>query len=303
MATSADELSVKIDNLNLVSHAEPIMICDAWYGFPTQKRPRKERVLAVAKQIYNFASWRSDYMKQKRVKIGAAQVYVIGKVDDVEAIKERFEQLVAGVKSKKDDAVDDVDDAGDADDSCLSVIQCSFLPGKTLEDLSKELWACDPKKTHHETTTAVERIAYLSPDANEKLSTSQLPPRIVVVGMLVDRKVQPNRSKLRAESLGRPTANDAELQGSSSHMDEIVPMQLPLDSLNVSDLSDDEPLNIDTVMEMMQRWWINSNDGGGSSEDKMKMFFRDAAARALLTHRQRHPNRTLHGGASSGAVT
>ena len=111
----------------------------------------------------------------------------------------------------------------------------------------------------------------------------------VVVGMLVDRKVQPNRSKSRAESI---QINDEEQTMS------IKPKQLPLNALNVSDFSQDEPLNIDTVMEMMERWWINAKYRDGSSESKRILHFRDAAARSLLTHRQRHPNRTIHGGSS-----
>mmetsp|Transcript_27797 Transcript_27797/g.31858 ORF Transcript_27797/g.31858 Transcript_27797/m.31858 type:complete len:189 (-) Transcript_27797:58-624(-) len=182
--------------------------------------------------------------------------------------------------------------------------------------------------------------------------------------MLVDRKVQVNRSKSRAESVSngpRIVLHQQEMQGQqeeqgqqqqeSYHMD---CARLPLDVLNVSDLQTDEALNIDTVMEMVQRWWYNchamminhddddpknyhfhnnikNNDDKKKSrkediqkvvvlvenndhdhdeiqkveafhEKKLQRLFKDAAARALLTHRGRHPNRIVHGGASSSAV-
>jgi hypothetical protein len=288
MRGEVERLAGEVGNLNLQENENcrggaggAIMICDAWYGFPTQKRPRKERILAVSKQIHNFMQWRIDFASRQNIKRGLSTVLVIGKGEDVQAIRQRVEELRG-----KDDAK--AETGAGAGHGCN--IECKYLPDKQLEELSGELLASETA------TGPKEMVAYLSPDASEKLNASKVPPRIVVVGMIVDRKVQPNRSKIRAESLGSKNI----MEESSVNVKDaaIIPMQLPLDALNVSDLSTDEPLNIDTCLEMMERWWVNTKFKNTDNDADRKVLFRDAAARALLTHRQRHPNRTLHGGAT-----
>jgi hypothetical protein len=290
-----ENLTGEIRNLNLQESEKQIMrkgsgsiiICDAWYGFPTQKRPRRERILAVSKQIHNFLRWRGDHVNvnEKNHMYGMSTVLVIGKDGDVQAIRQRVEEL-RGKDAK-------TDNGNDCHCDCDCKMECIYLPGMQLEDLSKDLLASEM------TAGQEEIIAYLSPDATEQMKASEVPPRIVVVGMLVDRKVQPNRSKIRAQSLNQQSSSVHDDE-SSTHIRDlaIIPMQLPLDVLNVSDVSTDEPLNIDTVLELMERWWMNIKLKNGDSETNRKLLFRDAAARALLTHRQRHPNRTIHGGAS-----
>ena len=321
------------------------IICDAWYGFPTQKRPRKERILAVSKQIHNFNTWRAtrnaNFTNEKNAHAPISNVYVIGSVDDVNSIRDRVQAL---------NGVSDCDDNADSKDeetkvqvatatATATATNCMFMPGMKLEDLSKELSKTIQVEVSHsetgtgtgtetETGTGTETsskkfISYLSPDADIKLKASQIPPQIVIVGMLVDRKVQPNRSRKRAESLlahngnsnGKQTARTStstfscsenpnvnggeEEQDDETQMIPILPTQLPLDALNVQELSADEPLNIDTVMEILERWWQHShNEDRIGSETQRVRNFKDAAARALLTHRQRHPNRVVHGGAS-----
>jgi hypothetical protein len=296
MGIEAEKLSASISNLKIQEDDSPcIIICDAWYGFPKEGRPRKERILAVSKQIYNFSSWRSNYMKDTIKKKGC-QVVVIGEAKDIESIKERVEELerkMVDLNMTKN-AVGGKDAKG-----TTNIEQVSFLPGETLEELASEL----SNETLESINESNAVISYLSPDADEKLNASMIPPRIVVVGMLVDRKVQPNRSKLRAESLIPQDHKDDSEGTLDSTM--IQPVQLPLDALNVKDLSEDEPLNIDTVMEMMQRWWLNSHSHSIAHTEpsalQRKKYFVDAAARSLLTHRQRHPNRVIHGGVSSGS--
>jgi hypothetical protein len=227
---------------------------------------RKERILAVSKQIYNFLQWRKDYLKEnKRIRNTiVSKVYVIGKAGDIHAIQNRIKELASEHKNDMQDK---------------SLDGCEYMPDIPLEDVLHK----------HETITLsnskVSCACYLSPDATQSLSAAEVPPKVVIVGMLVDRKVQPNRSKSRAESL----------QESQKRTEECVLncAKLPLDALNVSDLKVDETLNIDTVMEMMQRWWMNCSREGPS-----KKAFVDASARSMLSHRNRHPVRTIHGGAS-----
>ena len=188
------------------------------------------------------------------------------------------------------------------------LMRCTFLPGVTLEEISLPNTAgghvsllqnmCTEKLIQGGGTDLV----YLSPDADERLNPNHCPPMVVVVGMLVDRKVQPNRSKLRAQEVQNQTKGN-------SYDEKVVEIQvkrLPLDALRAVDLNDDEPLNIDTVMELMERWWRNVKVSDGDDillssdcvSNKPKLFT-DAAIRALHTHRERHPNRTIHGGLST----
>ena len=140
---------------------------------------------------------------------------------------------------------------------------------------------------------------YLSPDAMRTLSSDAPPPRVVVIGMLIDRNTRTNRSLSRAEKLMMSA------------------VKLPLDILNVRDLSCREPLNVDTVMELMQRWHWNcdggmiaedgrrrcdddgaaaaATDDSGGSKASYRDCFLDAAAYAMKSQRERHPNRTIHG--------
>lgn len=77
--------------------------------------------------------------------------------------------------------------------------------------------------------------------------------------MLVDRRVSPNRSKRRAAASNASLAHTTTiiLTAGNTRSMMIQCARLPLDALNVSDLGTDEALNIDTALEIMQRWWSN----------------------------------------------
>ena len=288
-----------------------VIICDAWYGFPTEKRPRKERILAVSKQIYNVLIWRCEFhhalqCRKIQGEDSSSHVIVIGKVEDVNAIHERVNDLFGS--SEK----------GLSEDMCSDPFtKCVFLPGMTLEEIVSgkghpllflpTLTGKEKEKEalQEEDDGQKEAIVYLSPDADERLDPYQAPPRIVVVGMLVDRKVQPNRSKLRAQEFSDQTTS----KNDDNDVSRMQVRRLPMDNLRVVDLRDDEPLNIDTVMEIMERWWANIRvwkETKGESLDQDRGYdsrpFADAAIRALHSHRKRHPNRTIHGGISTGTV-
>ena len=343
----------------------PIIICDAWYGFPAQKRPRQERTLAVSRQIYNYIVWNDEYLKaefKKKMKHKIpdssrsstssinmtydhilkknAIVFIIGKAEDVDSIQERVERLLHDKRNATEHTTN-------TEKEIEGKSRYIFLPGKSLEDLCEELITSksDSGVTAQNTprstmvtagsTISNNKIAYLSPDAEEILNPNALPPSIVIVGMLVDRKVQHFRSKTRAEHfiIQKQTVSSKTIQGcdqsnntklnqerssfySSSFTHESMNYsfpshfqcaRLPLDVLNVSDLGSDEALNIDTVLEMIQRWWYSNshdiqqhvkvapNDDDDSKVSKYQLkLFKDSACRALLTHRNRHPRRTKH---------
>lgn len=225
-----NDLTEQLSTLNLTETAN-VFLCDAGYGLPSEARPRREKILAICRQLHNFLTWQVGSCCGERKNL--AHVKIVGSPDVVKALRERWLQLL----------------------SCGS---SSSLPSH-VEFCSGPLEDC----INGETTV------YLSPDAAHVLDPSQQPPSIIVVGLLIDRRVvQPNRSQKRACFLNMPVA------------------RLALDEF--SNISPHEPLNVDTVMEVMQQWWWNCESG------EKKEGFIQAATQAIDRHCQRHPNRPLH---------
>jgi hypothetical protein len=234
-----------------------IILCDAWYGFPEQRRPRKERICAVSRQLVNFLQWRQS------AKLGAeqCQVHLLGSEVDVTSVQQRIVEIV---------------EKEDTSGNCIS--QIDYKPNVDIHE-AIERW-----KNSYSTN---EEVVYLSPDASETLSPTARPPNVVIVGMLIDRRITSDRSRKRAEESLNLRA-----------------VKLPLDELDVKEMCSQEPLNVDTVMELMQRWWINCDELEeirlASSEkicadpSKYREGFIRAAAFAIKSHRERHPNRTIH---------
>eukprot|EP00581_Thalassiosira_minuscula_P001265 CAMPEP_0183741906 /NCGR_PEP_ID=MMETSP0737-20130205/63417_1 /TAXON_ID=385413 /ORGANISM="Thalassiosira miniscula, Strain CCMP1093" /LENGTH=307 /DNA_ID=CAMNT_0025977393 /DNA_START=83 /DNA_END=1006 /DNA_ORIENTATION=- len=238
----------------------PIILCDAWYGFPKQKRPRKERINAVSRQLSNFLQWRaaseSNSPDAKRNK--KCHVSLLGNEGDVEAVQARVNEL----------------------ENSKTLETVTFQSNRSIHEYLEQQKSND--------ATILDEVVYLSPDASHTLTTTSPPPRIVVIGMLIDRRITTDRSRVRAEE-------DLHLKAA----------KLPLDELNVKELTSHEPLNVDTVMELMQRWWWNcdmvkqqehENSAVDSKAQKIlyKKCFLEAAAWAMKTQRERHPNRTVH---------
>lgn len=224
-------------------HHNPLLVCDAGCGFPSQRRPRKERIHAVARQVFNFLEWRSTETKTKRGTKTGCSVSFLGSADDVAAIESR-------VGAQEENAIE-------------------YLPDTNLCYYIKDMGSVG------------DDAVYLSPDAEETLSSSEPPPKIVVVGMLIDRSITAGRSKRRAAHLNMRAA------------------KLPLDELKVKQLASDEPLNVDTVMELMQRWWWEcttqtENIDTDLTREQYSKCFAISAALSMRTQRIRHPNRTFH---------
>ena len=217
---------------------------------------------------------------------------VLGKKEDVKPIEKRLNQI----KNSDDDLKSALIDT----DNNFTIL---FLPDVSLETLcsksglNSEISLSRDFNSDQEVAIQNERkenagIVYLSPDASEVLCPSSEPPSVVVVGMLVDRRICRNRSKNRAESIRlQDTSCELSPQINRTCIAQLRCARLPLESMNVSDILIDEPLNIDTVMEMTVRWrnnWTETSDRGSKC-------FTTAASQAMLTHRGRHPNRIIHG--------
>ncbi|KAL3796062.1 hypothetical protein ACHAW5_007845 [Stephanodiscus triporus] len=232
------------------SSRRPILICDAWYGFPPQKRPRTERINAVSKQLSNFLEWRRQSVLATPSD-SSCRVSLLGNREDVHAVHDRMDEL----------ALSDNTDVPE------------FQPITIHEFLHLERIDEDENE-----------VLYLSPDAIHTVSCTSPPPRIVIIGMLIDRRITANRSLIRAEKALKLKAK-----------------KLPLDELHVRGLKCQEPLNVDTVMELMQRWHWNCDKVVETQQhdtDGSKALYRDcflkAAALAMKSQRERHPNRTIH---------
>jgi hypothetical protein len=81
------EMSVSdlFSNLNVLDDDEHqsrnILICDCGYGFPREKKPRREKINAIVRQLVNFLEWQVEKLKKNPVK-NAAQIHVIGCSDE-----------------------------------------------------------------------------------------------------------------------------------------------------------------------------------------------------------------------------
>jgi len=227
----ADTLTEQVSKLTLLPEDDddtPLIICDAGYGLPSEARPRKEKILAIIKQLYNFLDWQMKSCTAQDKKV--ARVQVVGSTEVSTCLQDRLQQLWDGP-----------------------------LPSH-VRFLSQDLEDCISSND--------SKVVYLSPDAADTLDPSKRPPSTVMVGLLIDRRIQLNRSKNRASSLN------------------MASVRWPLEEF--SNIDSQEPLNVDTVMEGMQQWHWNCDKAEG------KECFLQAATQAIERHARRHPNRPLH---------
>ena len=158
--------------------------------------------------------------------------------------------------------------AANAPKATLKVVACP--DPDALSSRLQELWSEKSLPSHvsiseHPLGRFVQDTAiYLSPDAPRALDPHRPPPRVIIVGMLIDRRVQPNRSRQRAEKMELSLARWPALVGWDPQ----------------------EPFNVDCILEGMQQWHWNFSDGTGG--------FLEAAQQALCHHQDRHPQRVQH---------
>lgn len=166
----ATELSSQLAVTTSTNKDPQILICDAGFGLPREGRPRKEKILAIARQLVNFLEWQQQECSSssgaaQTSNIFLAQVQVVGCPD--EATKSALEQRT------KD----------------LWKPHSSSLP-------SHVEFSCQPlEETCQQYEKNDEEVVYLSPDTDDSLDPSQAPPNVVVLGLLIDRRIQVSRSK------------------------------------------------------------------------------------------------------------
>jgi hypothetical protein len=173
----------------------------------------------------------------------------------------------------------------------------STAPTTTADNCAGGL---DNRQCDKDTNVARRRCAsvvYLSPDANDVLDVAATsPPPIVIVGMLIDRRtIQVHRSSRRAQSMVIPTARwpleqcvamSATTVETGTDQDNARTTSLPL-----LDFHPNEPLNVDCVLEGMQRWEWNCRCHADQDKGSPLIL---AIAQALRHHQQRHPQRVRH---------
>ncbi|CAJ1953469.1 unnamed protein product [Cylindrotheca closterium] len=232
----ATDLLSSLEIGNESSNEVDTLICDVGYGFPKEKKPRREKVNAVTRQIVNFLEWQVEASENDPNK-PLALVKVVGCHDNHtrSVLEDRTKALL-----KTDKLPSHV------------VFTCN-----SLEDV------CSPENN---TTT---KYIYLSPDAEEAVDPAKRPPSTVIIGMLIDRRVQPNRSRDRALGL------------------DFTPQRWALGEC-FAEINPKEPLNVDCILEGMQQWWWNCESGVS------KESFIQAASQAIEHHAKRHPSRPIH---------
>ena len=254
------------------------LLCDLGYGIPKESRPRKEKILAISKQLVNFLTW------QNQQSLPKAKVQVVSCPDQTiqTAIQERMKDLW---NKENANVVFPNNFSFSPHTLEMWVKQSNYTKDETVDNDDDD---DDDDHHHHHHDT----IVYLSPDADQSLEPTQPPPRIAVIGLLIDRRtILVDKSKTRAATLQMTAA------------------RWPLDRL-VADMDPSEPLNVDCILEGMQQWDWNyyyyyyyycqtiikddDDDDNGDATIRATKACANALIQALEHHAQRHPERPIH---------
>ena len=232
MSSEEDAAAAMLSNLEIgddgssgvAKRPKLTLVVDVSYGFPTQKKPRRERINAVSGQLANFSEW----WHQGRVGTGGGddarvEVTVAGGKDSISEVRRRMVAIGGEALALKFNFVE-----GDP----------SSFGGQATAEGSEE----GEGEIARASASASRQVVYLSPDAEEPLDVADSAkiPEVVVVGGLVDRKITPGRSARKAKEY------------------KIDCRRLPVSLLELDELHDDEALNIDTVLEMCAGWAVES---------------------------------------------
>lgn len=302
-----------------------LLLCDLSYGFPKEARPRHEKIRAMARQLVNFLQWQhralskhdlfhativhqemsnpcnndnknddnnnddTNTIDPNSFRLQPAQVIIVGSNDapSEQALNERIHELWN--KENPHDAFPTTR-LHFASQSLEDLIRtehgtaCEAAVGGDSDGDGGDGESAEDKATND----PHQQIVYLSPDAPEALDPHQPPPRIAIVGLVIDRRtIQVNRSLQRAQSLCQ-----------QNNIPPVAIRRWPLEAVAASHVHVNEPLNVDCILEGMQQWYWNylqHHDTPASSQGKRRRTcFERAAIQALQHHQERHPERPLH---------
>jgi hypothetical protein len=258
---------------------QPLLVCDLGYGLPNEARPRKEKLLAIARQLVNFLSWqqqqqdittKSDEGSSSR-RTPAHMLIVLGNSDATRKTKNHSENSGTGaIRQALTERMHEVWKQQQQSTNAFPDHVVSF----TEESLEVALQVVTGHKTEQRGNSpeASTAVVYLSPDADIALDPAQAPPAVAIVGLLIDRRsIQVNRSVVRAAEVTVPAA------------------RWPLESIATLLMHKNEPLNVDCILEGMQQWYWNYSPFAPTTT-----AFEKAAIQAIQHHQQRHPERPRH---------
>ena len=260
------------------------LVGDLTYGIPREVKPRREKILAIAKQLVNFLDWQTAECHQYPVDQLAELVVVLKTTEGSTSTRDFVEEQDNVVAVELDQRMRELWTRRRKDQDFPSCVH--FV----LESL--ESWL--ENKTNEEETLGGNDIVYLSPDAETTLDFTATPesaptgktliaqpPKIIIIGLLIDRRtIQTNRSLERASKLRK----------------EILIRRWPIESV-VKEMHQNEPLNVDCVLEGMQQWYWNcycrKTERSAVANPCVTALY-DAMYQALCHHQKRHPERTRH---------
>lgn len=278
----------------------PLLVCDLGYGLPREARPRREKLLAIARQLVHFLHWQQrqlhttasrESVPQKRA---ARMLIVLGtSTSSSSSISSNAKKITKGIatscnshnhtslREALDERMREVwrqlsadldfpDDIVAFTDEPLEVVWQEF--GTAAVALPTQGNDCDEENPS---------LVYLSPDAERVLDPTKPPPLITIVALLIDRRtIQVNRSVVRAAELS------------------ILAARWPLESIPTLILHPNEPLNVDCVLEGMQQWHWNktttTTTATATTAAPTTAAFAQAAIQAIRHHQERHPERPRH---------
>ena len=313
----------RTDSANFTSQedGELVILCDMGYGLPKEARSRKEKILAISRQLVNFLWWQQHHIQENEasnVNSNKNQCserrYVMARLEILdcpdsaaeEALKSRMEQLWSQENTK---AKNVIPFPFPSNISFSERTLSSFYADSNVQQKANDSVTMNPNRM---------KAVYLSPDASHSLDPSKPPPHTVVVGLLIDRRIQLNRSRQRAEKLCLPAF---QLPLSKAHLvlvqqdqreDQAIGLQTENSDCKTTDnrpskqtedatcrFESSEPLNVDCVLEMVQQWHWNSNGTASKASIDRKRWTPAEACfsaihQALEHHAQRHPSRIQH---------
>lgn len=272
-----------------ISDVPLVLILDAGYGFPREKKVRKEKINAIASQLANFLIWQQLHRQQQQQGRHHKHIYNHGIVQVVGCPDENIKFLLESRTIENMKRVSPSTNAlpPNVTLSCERLEQ--HLDGSILQNYPQHQEQFnqiqdDDQNIGNNVITSIRNISnpvYLSPDADRELSPHHDVPKVVIIGLLIDRRVQPNRSKHRANNIG------------------VISRRLPLSSC-FKNIDASEPLNVDCVLELIQQWswnWDNcriTNDNDTVETNSGNNAFMKAASQAIEHHVNRHPSRPIH---------
>jgi hypothetical protein len=285
-----------------------IFVCDLQYGFPNERRPRREKIGAIAAQLGNFFDWQYQQLQQqtnataapqngccgstitdadepnggrKPVLVSApavaAAVLLVHLTRDDDAVKEILSRLLLpneGLAVQQTAAGDD-NDHGTL--GCRSVDDPTKQQQQQQQQQRRRMIQATTEPLQQVVNAMKGKVIYLSPDADTVLSSSS--------------DAAPSSDDNNQQHHGTTDCLSCIIVGglidrrhiqTNRSLSRALALDIPTARWPLPvDWDDHEPLNVDCILQGMQDWlWTGD--------------LHRAIADALAAHVRRHPGRPQH---------